>query len=51
MREFGTLGQRQAVLGMVHLPPLPGTPFHEEGSFGQRTPCRSATPTTPGRWR
>jgi membrane complex biogenesis BtpA family protein len=35
MREFGTLGQRKAVLGMVHLPPLPGTPFHEEGSFGQ----------------
>jgi uncharacterized protein len=35
MREFGTLGTRKAVLGMVHLPPLPGTPFHEEGSFGR----------------
>jgi membrane complex biogenesis BtpA family protein len=35
MREFGTLGQRKAVLGMVHLPPLPGTPFHEEGSLGR----------------
>ena len=35
MREFGTLGNRKAVLGMVHLPPLPGTPFHEDGSFGR----------------
>lgn len=35
MREFGTLGKRKAVLGMVHLPPLPGTPFHEDGSFSQ----------------
>jgi len=35
MREFGTLGTRKVVLGMVHLPPLPGTPFHEEGSFGR----------------
>jgi predicted TIM-barrel enzyme len=25
MREFGTLGKRKAVLGMVHLAPLPGT--------------------------
>jgi uncharacterized protein len=35
MREFGMLGTRKTVLGMVHLPPLPGTPFHEDGSFGQ----------------
>lgn len=35
MRVFETLGKRKAVLGMVHLPPLPGTPFHEEGSFGK----------------
>lgn len=35
MREFGTLGKRKAVLEMVHLAPLPGTPFHEEGSFGR----------------
>ena len=35
MREFEALGTRKAVLGMVHLPPLPGTPFHQEGSFGQ----------------
>ena len=33
MRVFETLGKRKAVLGMVHLPPLPGTPFYEEGSF------------------
>ena len=36
MRVFETLGDRKAVLGMVHLAPLPGTPFYEEGSF-QRT--------------
>ena len=33
MRVFETLGKRKAMLGMVHLPPLPGTPFYEEGSF------------------
>ncbi|WP_437913597.1 BtpA/SgcQ family protein [Sorangium sp. So ce302] len=33
MRTFATLGRRKAVLGMIHLAPLPGTPFHEEGSF------------------
>jgi len=33
MRVFELLGKRKAVLGMVHLPPLPGTPFYEEGSF------------------
>ena len=33
MRVFDTLGKRKVVLGMVHLPPLPGTPFHDEGSF------------------
>lgn len=36
MRVFDTLGKRKVVLGMVHLPPLPGTPFYDEGSF-QRT--------------
>ncbi|HUY46497.1 MAG TPA: BtpA/SgcQ family protein [Streptosporangiaceae bacterium] len=35
MRVFDTLGKRKTVLGMVHLPPLPGTPFYEEGSFGR----------------
>src|SRR5271163_3804197 len=35
MGELGTPGGPKAVLGMVHLPPLPGTPFYQEGSFGQ----------------
>lgn len=35
MGEFDLLGTRKAVLGMVHLQPLPGTPFYEEGSFDQ----------------
>ncbi|MBG0818700.1 BtpA/SgcQ family protein [Planomonospora sp. ID82291] len=35
MRSFETLGRRKAVLGMIHLQPLPGTPFHREGSFEQ----------------
>lgn len=30
---FDTRGQKR-VIGMVHLPPLPGTPFYAEGSFG-----------------
>ena len=33
MRVFDTLGKRKVVLGMVHLPPLPGTPFYHENSF------------------
>jgi membrane complex biogenesis BtpA family protein len=33
MRTFDRLGVRRAVLGMVHLVPLPGTPYYEEGSF------------------
>ncbi|MGY0236075.1 BtpA/SgcQ family protein [Longispora urticae] len=39
--RFGT---GKVVLGMVHLAPLPGTPFHEEGSFGRtlETAVRSA---------
>lgn len=35
MPEFEVAGKRKIVLGMVHLPPLPGTPFHEQGSFGR----------------
>ena len=35
MREFTTLGKRKAVLGMIHLHPLPGTLFYKEGSFNQ----------------
>jgi uncharacterized protein len=32
---FDTPGGRKLVLGMIHLQPLPGTPFYEEGSFGR----------------
>ena len=35
MRDFATLGQRKAVLGMIHLQPLPGTLFYKDGSFTQ----------------
>ena len=35
MRVFETLGKRKAVLGMIHLQPLPGTPFYKEGSFSR----------------
>jgi len=35
MRGFATLGKRKVVLGMIHLQPLPGTPFYQEGSFNQ----------------
>ena len=35
MRDFVTLGKRKVVLGMIHLPPLPGTPFYKDGSFNQ----------------
>ena len=35
MAEFTSLGKRKAVLGMIHLKPLPGTLLYEEGSFSQ----------------
>lgn len=35
MAEFTRLGKRKAVLGMIHLKPLPGTLLYEEGSFSQ----------------
>ncbi|MGW2051679.1 BtpA/SgcQ family protein [Streptomyces sp. NPDC001858] len=43
MTEFFHAG-RKVVLGMIHLKPLPGTPFHSEGSLGQilDTAVRSA---------
>lgn len=31
MRTFDTLGKKKVVIGMVHLLPLPGTPFYQEG--------------------
>ncbi len=33
MRVFDSLGKKKAVLGMVHLGAMPGTPFYEEGSY------------------
>jgi membrane complex biogenesis BtpA family protein len=33
MRNFDTLGRKKVVIGMVHLLPLPGTPFYQEGSM------------------
>ncbi|MGE3538380.1 MAG: BtpA/SgcQ family protein [Candidatus Tectimicrobiota bacterium] len=35
MRMFETLGTKKVVLGMVHLLPLPGTPFYQEGNVEQ----------------
>ncbi|MCZ6872800.1 MAG: BtpA/SgcQ family protein [bacterium] len=35
MRNFEALGKKKVVLGMVHLLPLPGTPFHQEGNMAQ----------------
>src|SRR3954468_6340234 len=35
MRSFEIPGTRKAVLGTIHLQPLPGTPFYQEGSFHQ----------------
>ena len=32
MRSFDNLGKKKVVIGMVHLLPLPGTPFYEEGN-------------------
>jgi len=33
MRTFDTLGKKKVVIGMVHLLPLPGTPFYQEGNM------------------
>jgi endonuclease/exonuclease/phosphatase (EEP) superfamily protein YafD len=35
MRSFDTLGKKKVVIGMVHLLPLPGTPFYQEGTMEQ----------------
>lgn len=35
MRNFDMLGKKKVVIGMVHLLPLPGTPFFQEGNFEQ----------------
>jgi uncharacterized protein len=35
MRNFDTLGKKKVVIGMVHLLPMPGTPFYQEGAVEQ----------------
>jgi uncharacterized protein len=35
MRSFDQLGKKKVVIGMVHLLPLPGTPFYQEGRMEQ----------------
>ena len=35
MRHFDSLGKKKVVIGMVHLLPLPGTPFYQEGTLEQ----------------
>ena len=35
MRRFDKLGKKKVVIGMVHLLPLPGTPFYAEGNMEQ----------------
>ncbi|MEE8292033.1 MAG: BtpA/SgcQ family protein [Candidatus Tectomicrobia bacterium] len=35
MRTFDNLGHKKVVIGMVHLLPLPGTPFYQEGNMEQ----------------
>ena len=51
MREFATLGKRKAVLGMIHLQPLPGTLFYKDDSFHQtlETAVESARALYDGR--
>lgn len=33
LKNFDTLGKKKLVIGLVHLFPMPGTPFFEEGNF------------------
>jgi len=42
--ELKPTGPRKLVIGMIHLPPMPGTPFHQKGSFADArdTAFRSA---------
>jgi hypothetical protein len=35
MRTFNALGEKKVVIGMVHLLPLPGTAFYQEGTMAQ----------------
>jgi membrane complex biogenesis BtpA family protein len=45
MRTFDTLGKKKVVIGMVHLLPLPGTPFYQEGTMEQILPDAVADAT------
>jgi uncharacterized protein len=33
MREFSNLGKKKVVIGLIHLKPMPGTPFFQDGDF------------------
>jgi membrane complex biogenesis BtpA family protein len=33
MRRFDNLGKKKVIIGMIHLLPLPGTPFFQEGNM------------------
>jgi membrane complex biogenesis BtpA family protein len=50
MSTFGFPGGPKLVLGLIHLHPLPGTPFHVDGSFADnlRTAVRSALALAEG---
>lgn len=50
MPEFSLLPGRKTVIGMIHLQPLPGTPFHEEETFRNilRTAVASARALADG---
>ena len=50
MKALAALSRHKVVIGMVHLQPLPGTPFYVEGSFTKiaETAIRSATALQDG---
>ena len=37
MRNFENLGKKKVIMGLVHLLPLPGTPFYEPGNLEKAT--------------
>src|SRR6266699_7184382 len=45
MRTFDSLGKKKVVIGMVHLLPLPGTPFYQEGNVERALPKAVADAT------
>jgi hypothetical protein len=46
IRTFDMLGKKKVVIGMVHLLPLPGTPFYQEGTLEQTLDKAVADATT-----